>query len=523
MTPHPLLIENENKRLDLPLPMLVCFAMFTVWEMGVGYFSGEALSLGGRVPLPVSIDNVTLLAAAAYIVGILFLIFFQRYCVLAARALISIALVSMLGFYIPFAPGTLAVLYYVHYFCGVFTISVLIATVVNLFTEKTELRNFLVNVIIAGILIAFLHNDFVPVSFDVFLGVTVISLAMLLIFFCKMPAKIWPQYIKKPNGLVKPKRLFAGLFALITLSTLMTLFGLAVAESTANGVTINYIFFAVGGIIIAVLWKYRNISPLRSASILLMLSALGFIFAIVSFYLPVFSLAACAFLGLGLTISWLSSYFGVVMARRYPSRYISPLLILIGLLTVLIHSWLLESFRNNLQILYIIYLVIAVTFTLIYLSLQPYLLYSYRSRTLQDIIGVIAEEADEGESDPMLQAVKPRQPLLRTAPKTDPAPLAAQLPAQEEPLHARRMKMLMKHALSPLTKREYQAADGIMRGLRRAEIAQEMGVLPESVTKYTNRIYDKFGIHRRQDLFRLAETLDREWGEEEPHTKTQRH
>jgi DNA-binding CsgD family transcriptional regulator len=77
------------------------------------------------------------------------------------------------------------------------------------------------------------------------------------------------------------------------------------------------------------------------------------------------------------------------------------------------------------------------------------------------------------------------------------------------------MKALMSHAPEPLTRREYQAADGIMRGLRRSEIAKEMQILPESVTKYTNRIYDKFGIHRRQDLFKLAETLDREWMGEE--------
>jgi DNA-binding CsgD family transcriptional regulator len=52
-----------------------------------------------------------------------------------------------------------------------------------------------------------------------------------------------------------------------------------------------------------------------------------------------------------------------------------------------------------------------------------------------------------------------------------------------------------------------------MRGLRRSEIAQEMGIEPGSVSTYTKRIYDKFAIHRRQDLFRLAERLEREWGE----------
>jgi DNA-binding CsgD family transcriptional regulator len=131
--------------------------------------------------------------------------------------------------------------------------------------------------------------------------------------------------------------------------------------------------------------------------------------------------------------------------------------------------------------LYVVYLVIAVALTIVYLMLEPYLIYSFRGRTLQDIIGVVAEEAEE--------AAEP----------------------EDVPLHERRMKILMTHALSPLTRREYQLADCIMRGLRRSEIAEEMGIEPESITKYSNRIYNKFDIHRRQDLFRLAEKLDREW------------
>jgi hypothetical protein len=74
----------------------------------------------------------------------------------------------------------------------------------------------------------------------------------------------------------------------------------------------------------------------------------------------------------------------------------------------------------------------------LYLVLEPYLLYSFRGHTLQDIIGVVVEDTGEGKT-----------------------------------------------------------AD------------------PESVTKYANRIYDKFAIHRWQDLFRLAETLDRKWKDDD--------
>ena len=264
MEKNPLLVENENKRLVLPLPMLACHAMFAVWQMGVMLFSGEALSIGGRTPFPIDIDNQTALIAAAYILSVVFLIFFQRYCVMAARIGFGAALLSVLALYVPFAPKTLTAFYYVQVFCCSFLIGVVIAICVNMFTEKTEIKGVIVKLIMGGCLIAFLHNEIAPLPFGVFQIITVAALVLLLL--------------------------------IIGLSTIMTLFGSVVAESIVHGIS--------------------------------------------------------------------------------------------------------------------------------------------------------------------------------------------------------------------------QAADGIMRGLRRSEIAKEMQILPESVTKYTNRIYDKFGIHRRQDLFKLAETLDREWENE---------
>jgi DNA-binding CsgD family transcriptional regulator len=230
---------------------------------------------------------------------------------------------------------------------------------------------------------------------------------------------------------------------------------------------------------------------------MLAVGALGFVAAIVSLLVPAFLLPACALLGAGGAVNMMSSYFGVVMARRYPSRFITPFLIGLGLAAVIIHTLLLEALRNNLTMLYVVYLVIAVALTIVYLMLEPYLGYSFRSRTLRDIIGVVAEETEE-ETEPVKRAA-----LLVTTETVKPV-----VPV-DVPLHERRMNILMTNAITPLTSREYQLTDCIMRGLRRSEIAKEMDVLPETISTYTKRIYDKFGIHGRSDLFRLAEKLER--------------
>jgi DNA-binding CsgD family transcriptional regulator len=500
-----LLAENEGKRLTIKLPLLVCLAMFVVWQMGVMFFSGQTLSLDGKTPIPFPVNNdiITAIVMAGYIAAVVHLILIQRYCVMTARITAGAALLSALALYVPFAPQTLAVLFYIQAFCCVFMIGILFGIIINLFTEKTEIKDVIANLIAGGCLVAFLHNDFSPIPFILFQHMTVIVLVMLLFAFFKLPSKVWPEYVRQSDGIVKPKSLMFGLFALAWFSSIINLFGAVVAESITHGVFVYYVCVALSGIILAILWKYKKIIPLKSASGLMAVGALGFVAAIASLFIPALSLPACALLGVGCVVCWMSSYFGVVLARRYPSRFISPALIGFAFIAVIIHTVLLEILRNNFTILYAVYLLIAVALVIVYLMLEPYLGYSFRSRTFQDIIGVVAEETEdaaEAETAPVKRAAL----LSKTETMKPPAP-------EDMPLHERHMKILMTHALSPLTNREYQLADCIMRGLRRSEIAEEMGIEPESITKYSNRIYNKFAIHRRQDLFKLAEKLERDF------------
>ncbi len=513
MNRHPLLIENKNKQISVGLPLLLCLSMFTTWQMGIMLFSGKTLSIGAKTPIPFALDSnvITALVAAGFIADILFLVFLQRHSVMAARLSVSIALLSALMFYLPLAPHVAAILFYIQAFCCVFLIGSLIAVIVNLFTEKAAIKEVIISLVSSGCLIAILQNDVMPISFSVFRIFTIVALAMLLLFFCKMPQSIWPQYAKKPDGLVQPKAFMVQLFALIGLSSVITLFGSAVAYSVEHGISVYYLSSAVCGIILAVLWKRFHIMPLKSASVMIAVGALGFLLVIASLYVPELSLPACALLGAG-GVSGMSSYLGVVMAKQYPSRFITPGIIGLGFAASLVQMVLLHALRDNLTLLYIVYLLIAVALVILYLLLEPYLGYSLRDRTLEDLIAVVAKETGEA-------AVVEPVSILATAGADDISQLESEAKAKrterEDSPQALRMRTLLRHTLSPLTRREYQLADCIMRGQRRSEIAEEMGVKPETVTKYTNQLYNKFGIHRRQDLFRLAEQLDREWSEKE--------
>ena len=494
MNNNPLLAKNENIRLTFRLPLLICFALYAAWQMGAIYFSGNTLSIDGRTPLPVDIDNLTVLIAAGYILSIIVMIVLPRIIVWAERITAMAALVSALALFLPLGPGVLSLFYYVQCFCCLFMIGFETALIVNLFSEKTAIVHLLVAYPFIQILIAVLQNDFYKMPFQVFRLFSVIALALMLLFFFKLPAKVWPGYVKKDDNFVAPKSLFAGIFILIGLDCFATLFGIAVAESISHGVSVFYLSSGVYGIVIFFVWKHCNIAPLQCIKYLTAITALGFIMAIAAQYVSALSLPACFLLGAGSTCCWLNPFFGILVAKRYPSRYLSSVFIGIAFVTVLIHTALLDALRDNLTMLYVIYLFIAVVLAIVYLLLEPYLLYSFRGRTLQNIIGLVAEDADEAKAVPFTETIA-EKPAVHT----------------DESLHERRMKILVTHAFSPLTRREYQLTDCIMRGLRRSEIAKEMGVLPDTISKYRSAIYSKFDIHSRQELFRLAEKLDRQW------------
>ena len=68
---HPILIENQNSRREVPIWQLLCFVMFCIWQMGFIYFIGPSLNIDGRTPLPVSTDNITLLIVAGYVLSLI--------------------------------------------------------------------------------------------------------------------------------------------------------------------------------------------------------------------------------------------------------------------------------------------------------------------------------------------------------------------------------------------------------------------------------------------------------------------
>jgi DNA-binding NarL/FixJ family response regulator len=497
MNDHPLLVENESKRLTFRLPLLLCFAMFAAWQMGLTYFSSKTLSVNAGTSLPpLSEDITTPLVVVGYLLAIAVMVFLPHVIVWAQRITIGLALAGALYLFLPLSQEALTPSLYVQYFCCCFLIGFETAVIVNLFSEKSAVLHLTVAYALVGCGVpALLQNDFGDVPFGVFRLFAVVACVLQLFFYCMLPGRSWPRYIKKADGIACPKMLFGMIFLMDGLTALMTFFGNSIAETVPHGITMYYLFVAVYGLIVFALWKWLHISPIRCASALIGIAAIGFVAAIVSLHVPAFSLVSCALLAAGMTALGIQPLYGMIMAKRYPSRFIAPAIIGLAFAALLIHAALLPVLSENPTMQYVIYLAITIVLAVLFFMLMPYLLYMFRGHSIQEIVDAHNEAAEE-----------------------TPAPAAAASAETHEPsAHGEneiRCKLRIA-AITPLTPREYEVAEMTVLGIKQSVIADTLDILPGTVNNHRSHVYDKFGVSNREELLICLGKLSRKLPDKE--------
>ncbi len=450
-----ILLENLKKRKSYPLWMLVCFGMFTAWQMGFVYFMTPSLVIDGRVPLPITEDNVTLLIAAGYLLGILVMIFLPRMVVWAERMSCILALVTMAVLYIPMSPDMQVLILYCHSFFCFFMIAFESFIIINLFTEKTAVFHLCVGYVPALIIIALVQNDVFPISFSMFRIFTIIMLVMMAVFFFGIPGSkdSYPVYVKRSDGLYTPKKLFWGVYILVFVSCIMMLAGPTAVAVVENGIFTAYMADAAASLVVYVLYKKFSVHPMRTVSIFTAFSAVGFLFLFISSYLPGLAYVACVFIGFGFMPCLLLPLYGNVLMKNYPSRFITPIIMILAVVTVVIQSALVEAFRSMPDMLHLAYAAITVVLTVIFVQLAPHLIYAF-DRKIEDK----ETEKNMEEKEEITEAASP---------------------------------------LAGLTKREREVLDLIGCGYSNADVAKVLFISEHTVNDYTKKIYRKLDVHSR--------------------------
>jgi len=460
---HSILADNQKLRITFSIGLLICFAMFASWQMGFIYFMGPSLVIKGRTPLPISMDNVTLLIVAGYIFSIIYTIFLSQFVVWAERISAIVALLTVTGLFLPLSDDGIKTLIYIQTFCCCFMIGFETFIIVNFFSEKTAIVHLTLAYAVCTFITAIVQNDFFPLSFSAFRLLTIVMLVMMLYFFFRLPAKsdACPAYVKKNDKLQPPKKLFVGTYGVALISCLMALCGPTAVSEISHGVFITYLTDTVGLILLYALYKKRDIHPLHTVSSFMGMSVIGFLLLFLSSYIPSFAYIGCSLIGLGLIPCQLLPLYGLVLMKSYPSRIITPSIIGLAMITVLIQSGLVEIFRDIPNMLNLVYLAIMVVLTTIYLRLEPYLIYTLNRK----ISNIVIE-------DPKSSSPKEEVPF---------AP-----PKQAE-----------AELLSQLTKREREVLELIGSGYSNKDISKSLHISEHTVNDHTKNIYRKLNVHHR--------------------------
>ena len=474
---HDILLENQKKRIDQPMWRLICFAMFCFWQMGFIYFVGPSLTLDGKTPLPISMDNVASLIAVCYVLSIAWMIFLPGTVVWTQRVATGIALLSAIGLFLPLGEETLRTLVYVQVFCCCLMIGFETFLMVNYFSERSSILYLTAAYGVALFMIAVVQNDFRPISFSFFRVVTVAALILLLVFFLGLPAgkATLPRYAKKADGLTAPKRLLVGIYTLVFVCALMAVSGPAIAGEVQHGVFLTYMVDALASFVIYGLYKRGGVHPFRLIPVCMGAGAIGFPLMFAATQVRVLAPVGCCLIGIGMVSCQMLPLYGAVLMKSHPSRFISPIIIGLALLAVLVQSSMVELFRASPMMLNLVYAVIMVVLVIVYLQIEPFLLFTLRRRIMDEELAAEPEEAEPMDT-----------------------------PTPAEPAEA--IPQLQEAAADPLavlTKKEREVAELICLGHSNGEIAKLLFISEQTVKSHTKKIYPKMGVHSRLELATL--------------------
>ena len=466
---HYILSLNRSKRQTIPIFIIVCFSMFNAWQMGFIYFMNPSLSVTGHSPLPISMDNVTVIMALGYILAIGYMIILPHFVVWAERVSTVVSLITIFIMFFSLTDSTMIMIIYIHIFFCCFMIGFESFIMMNFFSEKSAIIYLTLGYGIATLIVSLVQNEVMPVSFSSFRVVVVVMLVMLLIFTFHMSTdkNACPVYVKKTDNLIMPKHLFTGIFAIAFVSCLMMLCGPAAAGAIPHGISLAYLADAAGSIILYLGYKNNSFHPLRIVSLMMTVSAIGFLALYISIFAPAFRYPACILIGFGFAPCQFLPLYGLTLMKSYPSRYICPSIILIAVITVVLQSGITEVFGADSNTLHLVYMAIMVVLTLIYNQWEPYLMHTL-VRKVPAVKQTVATEKSQEAGEV----------IIKSNDNSD--------------------------QLSALTKREKEVLDLIGCGYSNTDIAKILIISPHTVNDYTKKIYRKLNVNNRHAAARIV-------------------
>ncbi len=463
-----LVYENQKKRKEFSLLDILFFAMFCFWQMGVISFCNSSIDINGRTLVPLEAGNLIALIACAYAVSLLYMIFLPGRVVWGERILTILSLLTAVMLFVPFNAVLLMFFVYAQVFFSCVMIGFETFLIVNFFSEKSAVTALTAGYSLSFLLISVVLNDILPITFSYFRIFALPALLCLIVFFFKMPAGIdaCPEYVKKKNGIIAPKKFITGTLVLVFVSAFMAVAGPIISGTVKNGVMIAYFSDAFASIMMYVLYKKKGIHPFKMSSVCLLLGGAGFLLMMTTEYAQFLSYISCVLIGFGLVPCQMLPLYNLVIMKNYPSKYLAPATVGLAFAAVLVQSAIAEALRDMGTLIYLSYAVIMGILIMVYLKIEPYFLYSLERKLTN-------EETDEPKPE-----------------KTE---------EKEEGKE--------NNELSLLSKREIEVVNLLASGYTNQEIADILYISVHTVNDHTKKIYKKLDVHSRLEAVAMVNRL----------------
>ncbi|MDO5569073.1 MAG: LuxR C-terminal-related transcriptional regulator [bacterium] len=432
----------KNNKLDVKTYVLAFIETFSVWQMGIIYYSSKTLTINNSNPLPVVLDNSIFLVITGYILGILFIYLFPKKTVFVGRLLMFISLIASIILFFNIPSLLFKILYYVLTFNCVFFISINTSLLINLYSLKSALMDAIVGAIITGIMIAICQNNIIPFNFIMFNTISSICLLLITFALFKLPIKMNTIFLSKSDKLkIPPKQNIIGLIIIQIICCLSTLFTATLSESIGGGISMSYLGLFISGLICYILYKNDKLNPFKVCKYYFGICSIGFVL----FLIPnnITNYISLFLQGFGLFNILVAPFLISHLFAKYPSKLIAPITVIICLLTVIINSLLVESFRLSSTFLYLIYSILSIINVVIYLMIEPNL-------ELQSLC------------------------------------------------NSNKNKLLKK--ITKLSKREIEVTELLINGYSNKEIASKLNISNYTVNDHIKNIYKKYDVHSRMEL-----------------------
>lgn len=437
---------NKNKKINVKNYLLGFIETFSIWQMGIIYYSSKTLTINSLNPLPVELDNSLLIIFLGYIIGILFIYFFPKKTIITSRIIMIISFISSIILFFNIPSLLFKILYYILTFNCVVFISLNASILVNLYSLKSALMDAIIGSIVVGISIALVQNNIFPFNFTTFNTISCICIFLITFTLFKLPLKMETNFTDKKTKIqIPPKKIIIGLIIIQALCSLITLFTSSLSESLTNGVALSYLGLFTAGLIAYIFYRKNKLNPFQLCKHYFGICSLGFVlYLIPNSFLNYIGLL---FQGFGIFNILISPFLMSNLFEIYPSKAIAPVMIAISLIAVMIDSLLLELFRNNSTLLYLIYSSISIIAVIVYLMIEPNLeLQTLNKKQNQELINDI----------------------------------------------------------SNLSKREIEVASLLVKGYSNKEIASELTISTYTVNDHVKNIYRKTNTHSRIELASLV-------------------